>query len=668
VGIGFENPAWLLGIGLIAPLVWLYLRVRPRPPAPVSSLRIWRHVPSPASPPRRRPKLPPLFFVQAALILMSSIALASPYRKEARPPGPPRDAILVIDVSASMQTAIAGSTRFEAALAGASRRAAELADEGRRITLIRAGPQPEVLASGLDGDDAIATLSDIEPFDTSANLTASIELAATLAGAEGSIDVFSDLEVSDIVMSHDARSATTLHTYADGSDNVAVTDVRVQTNPFETAATSRILVTVRNYATTPREVGLEIVPLEDEPTGADGTDGAPATQEVALPQEGSAADGQEEAAVPPPQLRQTLSLEPRGQETVSIDGISWGGAFEARLPGDDALPLDDVVYGYIPRSRSVDVLLVSDDPKLTKRLAWLAERAGSFAIRSVSPEKYDPREAGEITLFDRFVPELPPPSNVAYLAPTRGNADVTVRKETGDVKVSERRPHPLLRGVTNVRPLLGDAPVGLAPGALRPVLLGRSDGRETAFIQSGEIGGRQVVATAFRIDPDALTNTDDLPSLIFTLNLLSHLSPDAADAPLVRIAGERLRAGSRLAAPIEKVVGPDGAHSLGAGADLTLLQAGIYDASSRAGTRTLYVSFIDATESDILREAGEAVEPTATSETPSDVAGPTADASWAQIPYLREILMVVAIILLLEWLIVAATAPGRRPSGAGTRA
>ncbi|MDG2308071.1 MAG: BatA and WFA domain-containing protein [Candidatus Binatia bacterium] len=668
--MGFENPAWLLGVGLIAPLVWLYLRVRPKPPAMVSSLRIWRHVPSPAAPPRRRPKLPPVFFLQALLIVVSSVALASPYRKEPRPPGPPRDAVLVADVSASMQSRHEGSTRFEAAIDSAQARAVELSGEGRRITVVRAGPQPEALGSGLDGAAARAKLEELEPLDTSANLTAAIELAATLAGPDGSIDVFSDTAASGIVMSRDARAIADIHTFGASGENVAVTDVRVQTNPFDEESAARLLVTVRNYSTAAREVGLEILPLGDiEKPVADETDATDAEKAAGSDEAEAPADGGEAAETEiGPQLVHTLTLEPRGQEIVSVDGVRWAGAFEARLSADDDLALDDVVFGYIPRGRSVDILLVSDDTKLATRLVWLAERAGSFAVRTTTPQNYDPQDVGEITVFDRFVPELPPPSNVAYLAPSSGNADVTVVEQTGATKVAERREHSLLRGVTTTEGLLGKKPVGLAPGALRPVLLGRSDGREIALIQAGEIGGRQIVTTAFRIDPAKLTRADDLPSLIFTLNLLSFLSPESIEAPLLRTTGERLRAGSRLAAPIEKVEGPDGSHRLGAGADLTLERAGVYEASSRTGTRPMYVSFIDATESDIHREpdATAADEPTTDSPTKTTAADGD-EANWTEIPYLREVLLVVALLLLAEWLFVAAVAPGRARS-AGTKA
>ena len=82
----------------------------------------------------------------------------------------------------------------------------------------------------------------------------------------------------------------------------------------------------------------------------------------------------------------------------------------------------------------------------------------------------------------------------------------------------------------------------------------------------------------------------------------------------------------------------------------------------------MYVSFIDATESDIHREpdATAADEPTTDSPTKTTAADGD-EANWTEIPYLREVLLVVALLLLAEWLFVAAVAPGRARS-AGTKA
>ncbi len=667
--MGLANPAWLLGIGLLAPLAWLYLRVQPRPPATVSSLRLWRLVPSPPTPPRRRPRLPPVFFAQAALIVASSVALAGPYHEEARPPGPPRDAVLVVDISASMQSRQDGATRFEAARTAAHERVDELGAQGRRFALVRAAPQPEVVETGLDAEEAHRALSELSPSDTTANLTAAVELAASLAGPGGSIDVFSDTTAEAIVMSRDARRATTVHAFGRGGENVAITDLRVQARSFAGETGARILATVRNFSDRPRDVTFQIVPLDAAaaPSARDDAAANPPATESDTP--APAEDGATSADVESTSLVRPLQLDARAAETLAIEGVDWAGTFEARLtPGDD-LALDDVIWGYVPGARAIDVLLVTDDAALRDRFAWLAERAGSFRVRPVAPRDYTAGEAADITIFDRFVPKLPPSSNVAYLAPTTGNADVTVVRLSEAPRIAERRAHPLLRGIARASTLLDGSPSALAPGGLRPVLDGRSEGRAVELLQSGTVGGRQIVAAAFRIDSESLARADDLPTLLFTLNLLSQLSPPSRDAPEFRTTGERLRAGSRWTTPIETLQGPDVERNLAPGADLTLERAGRYLARSRDVDRRLFVNFIDPAESDIHRaeEGGATADGTSAEAAEGET---TADGStFDEVPYLPEMLALLLFLLLVEWLVVALTpaVERRTPARGATR-
>ena len=64
---GWEHPATLAALALLAPLAWLWLRRRRRPPATVSSLVLWRRIARPQGP-RRERRLPPLFVAQALLL------------------------------------------------------------------------------------------------------------------------------------------------------------------------------------------------------------------------------------------------------------------------------------------------------------------------------------------------------------------------------------------------------------------------------------------------------------------------------------------------------------------------------------------------------------------------------------------------------------------------
>jgi hypothetical protein len=191
----------------------------------------------------------------------------------------------------------------------------------------------------------------------------------------------------------------------------------------------------------------------------------------------------------------------------------------------------------------------------------------------------------QITIFDRFAPPLPPSGDVAYLAPPRGNADVTVAGTGPRARFAEQRPHPLTAGVANAETLLGDGMVALAAsGALKPVLLGRAEGREVprscspARSADGRSSRRPSAARRRSAQRRCAADAG------LHINLLRWLSPTSGDAPLTRLAGERLRAGFPDAAPIARIAGPGGARELGP-AEEVARAAGVYQAIGTNGAR-----------------------------------------------------------------------------------
>jgi hypothetical protein len=632
VNLGLAAPVWLSALAVLLPLIWLYLRTRRRPPAYVSSLVLWRAVAEPVVQ-KRRPRLPLLFFVQALLIVAAALALAQPFTRRPLPPGPAKDAIVVIDVSASMQARAQGegSTRFALARDAARERADDLARAGRRLTVIAAGQQPQVLGTDLDGARATALIAALEPRDTGGNLTAAAELAVAQAGAQGSIDVFTDAASDGLVLSRDARAKATVHRFGSGGSNVGLAGVRVVASPFDAPGRTRVVVTVRNYSAETRTVEVRVAPL------------------------GAQRDAKESTA-------RSLTLGPGATDVVSIDGLTWTGPFQAKLSPEDDLALDDTIYGVLPVPAPLDVLLVSEDDALQRALENLARSLGNVTVRTILPIQFHPENATGITILDRVTPQQPPAGNVAYLAPPRGNNDVTVAGGSLHARFAEQREHPLTYGLTNAHTLLGGVDVvALAPSAtMKPVLLGRADGREVPLVLAGEVGGRRVVATAFAPRAADLRSADALPALVFTIDLLRWLAPSAGDAPLTRIAGERLRAGFPDATPIGHVDGPGLARDLGPSDEITLEKAGVYTTTSSSGTRQLLVSFIDPTESDIARPA--ITEP-APPPVPTAEPATAAPRVWQELPYVREVLLVALAAMLLEWLVVAASGPRlRRPA------
>ncbi len=620
--MGFSHPAALSLLLLALPLAWLYLRPSRRPPATVSSLLLWRRIARPVVA-RRRRGLPPLFWVQAALLGAGATALAGPFVTKVVPPGAPRDAFVVLDASASMQTRSGGGTRFEVARDAAADRARAIAAEGRRVTAIAAGAQPRVLGTGLDGEQAARLFESLRAEDAAGHPAAAAELAAAQAGPEGTVDLFTDAAPADLVLSRDARAATSVHRFGEGGSNLALSSVRVDASPFDAAGSSRVIATVRSFEESPRTVDVELAPL-DSSRG--------------------------------PTLRRRVVVAPRSSETASFDDLPWSGAFSARVvPGDD-FALDDRALGWLPPKRTMRVVLVTDDGALETAFARLLRGVERTELRTVAPGDWRPDAAGDVTIFDGFAPALPPPGNVAYLAPRNGNPDVTVGPQPAEARLAEARDHDLLRGVQNPATLLSGHVVGLAPSSsLQPILTGRAEGRPVVLAAAGGADGRRVAATAFALRPRDLGDPDALPSLVFALNLVRWLSPTGDGAAVVRSSGERLRAGS-AESPVVRLVSPEGEkRDVAPGEDPVLDRAGAWRAQTATKELPVLVSFSDPGESDVRRPVigpdAPAVVPAAraANAAPPDPAGRT-----ERLPRVRPALLALLGLMLGEWLVVAS--------------
>lgn len=628
---GLLDPTWLGALTLLLPLVWLYLRPRRRPPAVVSSLRIWRRAVAEAPPRPRRPRLPPLLFLQAALIALCSLVLARPYVWEEHALGPPEDAVLVMDLSASMQARDGAGARFERARQAAQERvdAVSGGDPRRRFTIVGAGLRPRVLGSGLSAREAKLVLAGLRPLDTAANLTAAVELAATRAGSAGTVDLFTDLAPGDVVLSRDARGVTAIHRFGRSGANVALVRVETASNPFAGGAGRRVIVHVRSFSEQRREVEVELEPLG----GRDGED-----------------------------LRASATLEPGERRALVFERVPWTGAFVARLAGGDALALDDAIYGFLPELSRFRLLLVSDDARLRRALARLAARIEAIELTAVEASAYRPAEPSTVAVFDGFVPALPPPAPALYLAPRGGNADVAVGSgRVRDAELTDVRGHELLAGLRGLDALARGDLVKLSPGELRPIALARAAGQELPLVLAGERGGRRVVATAFRLPAETLLRADGLSAVLLLLRAVRWLAPAPAGAPILRTTGERLRASLPGRMPIERLEGPDGVRELEPTAELTLERAGVYRAFTAEGEIPVLVSFVDPEESAIGRSAREGLTPA-----PRRAEGGARPATERRrAPLVAPFLAAVLALMVVEW---AALVAGRPEAGVAASA
>ena len=136
-------PAWLLlsALGFVV----LILHVRRRRTIEVPSIQLWRHLDGGAAT-RQHLRLPSpsvLLMLQLLFVFLTAMALARPWLGTAPRIG---HDILVLDLSDGIAGADGAPNRFDAAVAGISAAAAEV---GGRVSLIAAGPRPQLIAARL---------------------------------------------------------------------------------------------------------------------------------------------------------------------------------------------------------------------------------------------------------------------------------------------------------------------------------------------------------------------------------------------------------------------------------------------------------------------------------------------------------------------------------------
>jgi len=265
-----------------------------------------------------------LLLIQAAIIVAIALALAGP---QLAIPGVAAggQTVVVIDTSASMQTQQPGgdTTRFEAA------RQAALDTVGGGTTLVQSAPQPTIAAGQSGGPNAQAVLSDLSASDTDGNLRRAIALAAgSVPGDEpGRIVIYSDFAgTSDwqgaVASARAAGHEVDVRQFAGGGiDNVGI-------------------------------VGLSVSGTELTATLA------------------NTGDSDQTRTVQLGNTERTIDLAAGDLVDVTLPVPSGPG--ELRLTPGDSFPADDTVYVPAPADRTVDVLLVTNDPQPSLEAAFAA--------------------------------------------------------------------------------------------------------------------------------------------------------------------------------------------------------------------------------------------------------------------------------------------------------
>ena len=264
-------------------------------------------------------------FLQLLLVCGLTAVLANPVLTTTAASN--TDMVLVLDVSASMQTRTAQGSRF----AQAQQRALQVIEtlpRERHMALITAGRQPRVVEFFTADQDVLrqAVLS-LQPTDAPGSMRDAVLLALSFTQGSGTHEVVvigdgaygPQLDL-DMVQSH------VRHIQVGGGErNIGIT--RMALRPVsDMTDTYDILIAVKNFSLQSVDVPLQVT-----------------------------------AVLRKPLLERRLTLQP-GEETVVVSTLAGPlkGSVQAEITVDDDFPLDNRAYGVVAPPTQTWVLLVGE--------------------------------------------------------------------------------------------------------------------------------------------------------------------------------------------------------------------------------------------------------------------------------------------------------------------
>ncbi|MFB6183331.1 MAG: BatA domain-containing protein [Haloarculaceae archaeon] len=307
----FLAPVGLVALLAVVPLVVLYL-IRPDPrELALPTARFLDDDPEAggSNPVVERLVRNLLFLVQLLVLLLLAVSLASPYVTVQQHRS--ADAtVLVLDASASMATRAGGQTRLAAARTDAA------AEATKRTSVVVTGATTRTLRENVSASAARNAVETIRATGAPGDLRTAVSQAASMAGPDGRVVVYSDFVDESgwrsAVTAARARGTTVRLRQFDrgGSDNVGFV--------ARTVESDRVTLTVANTGTSRAQRQVRFA-------------------------------GHSES----------VTLRPGDVAAVSFRLPAGGGT--ATLSPGDAFPVDDSVPVGAPKTETVDVLLVTND-------------------------------------------------------------------------------------------------------------------------------------------------------------------------------------------------------------------------------------------------------------------------------------------------------------------
>ncbi|MBD3310564.1 hypothetical protein GF351_05065 [Candidatus Woesearchaeota archaeon] len=320
--VDFANPlGWYAFLALI-PFLIIYL-IRPRPQdKTIPSLMFLMKSPGM----KRRSSFfrnflkNILFLIQLLALLGLASAVMAPYT-EMPINVSSEDSVIIVDVSASMQTEEGRSSRFE--------RAVEEADShfGSRTSLILAGNVPYIaLEKGSQGD-AADILDTVEPTDSLSNIGDAMLTSKEILGRGGKVTV-----ISDFIQTHGPDMLVAKRSLTSSETAVEFVDISEEAKNVGiigfVPGRYRSVARIKNFNKEPAELGIRLV------------------------QWGSTKYSEE------------TTIEPESVEVFEFETLPGRSQLEISVSDeDDDLEVDNMIYIGSPNKKRMSVLLITNNPQ-----------------------------------------------------------------------------------------------------------------------------------------------------------------------------------------------------------------------------------------------------------------------------------------------------------------
>jgi len=404
--IELRSAAGLALLGLLVPLVVLYILKIRRQRLPVASTWLWSAAERDlrARSPFRRlvPQIPLL--LQTGALTALALAAARPATRGGAVAGD--HLAIVIDGSASMTaTTAAGTARIEAARA-AAHRVVDALVPGADALIVEAGPQPVVLAP-LDRDRRRlhSIIDRVTAHEAAAPLGPAVALAAdrlrTLPG-DRRLVVITDGAVTDPDALRAVSLPTSVLSVGEPVDSTGIIriDVRRGRDPVTRRPQVQAFAQVAHFGATPREVFVTLRPRNVEQPLA--------SRRLAL------APGERAPVV--------LTYEPAPTDA------GMGLVFEISPP--DAFPADDRAFARVPPGQQLQVVAAPPEANPWFLRALAADPELELLTTSLESLATAAVPADALVLLDGACPERIPGADLVILNPPPGRCrTVTVSAE-----------------------------------------------------------------------------------------------------------------------------------------------------------------------------------------------------------------------------------------------